>query len=180
MTSDEAKQVLAEYRPMFLKVATRIVRANGIHPDDAVQEAYVRALRAVEAGNFPREREHLLAWFTRIAHNAAFDARRCLARRKDGTTAPDHAEPADDQPGPLDQLIGRDANAEQDRSLVRLRGLIDELPAEERQAVVLRFQGMPSRGIAAALGIPAGSVSAVFRSAYRKLRRGLGESDPFA
>ena len=65
MTRDEAKQALAERRPVLIKVAQRIVRAGGLLADDAVQEAYLRALRAVEAGNCPDEPSHLLAWFPR-------------------------------------------------------------------------------------------------------------------
>ena len=76
MTRDEAKQALADNRPALVKVASRIIRGYGISPEDAVQDAYLKALRAVEAGSAPQERQHLLAWFTRVVHSAAYDALR--------------------------------------------------------------------------------------------------------
>jgi RNA polymerase sigma factor (sigma-70 family) len=174
MTGDEAKQVLADNRPALLKVAWRIIRANGIPAEDAVQEAYLKALRAIAAGSFPQERGHLLAWFTRVVYSVTYDALRGHARRKDRPSAALDREPADDRSGPLDQLIEREDDARIDESLALLPGVIGQLPGEERRAVELRFQGMTNRQVALALGIPPGSISALFRSIYQKLRRGLG------
>jgi RNA polymerase sigma factor (sigma-70 family) len=173
MTRDEAKQVLAENRPVLLKVAGRIIRANGILPDDAVQEAYLKALRAIESGHFPQERGHLLAWFTRLVYSVTYDSLRGLARRKDRTSGVLDREAADVRPGPLDQLIEREDDARMERDLALLPACIGLLPKDERKAVELRFQGVTNRQIALALGIPPGSVSALFRSVYEKLKRGL-------
>jgi RNA polymerase sigma factor (sigma-70 family) len=142
-------------------------------PDDAVQEAYLKALRAIESGNFPQERGHLLAWFTRVVYSVAYDSLRGHARRKDrGTGVPDR-EAADVRPGPLDRLIQREDDDRVERELALLPGCIGRLPEAERKAVELRFQGVTNRKIALALGIPPGSVSALFRSVYEKLKQSL-------
>jgi RNA polymerase sigma factor (sigma-70 family) len=173
MTGDEAKQVLAEIRPTLLKVAGRIVRANGLSSEDAVQDAYLKALRAIEAGSFPQERGHLLAWFTRVVYSAVYDALRGRARRMARVPAVLDREPADDRPGPLDQLVEWEDEGLIRRSQALLASCIGQLPGEERRAVELRFQGMTNRQIALALDVPLGSVSALFRSVMGKLRRGL-------
>jgi RNA polymerase sigma factor (sigma-70 family) len=175
MTREEAKQALAEQRPTLLKVAGRIMRANGTAADDAVQDAYLKALRAVEAGNAPRERGHLLAWFTKVVYSATYDALRSHARRKEQASVGRDGEPADARSGPLEQLIEREQVDRIDRGLALLPCAIERLPPQERRAVELRFRGLTNRQIATALGVPPGSVSAVFRAACERLRYGLGE-----
>jgi RNA polymerase sigma factor (sigma-70 family) len=178
MTRDEVKQLLAENRPALLKVAERIIRANGVPPDDAVQEAYLKALRAIEAGSFPQERGHLLAWFTKVVYSATYDALRGRSRQKARVPAALDSDPADARPGPLDQLIAREDDSRIDQSLALLPACIEQLPGEERKAVELRFQGMTNQQIALALDIPAGSISALFRSIFGKLRRRLAAVCP--
>jgi RNA polymerase sigma factor (sigma-70 family) len=173
MTRDEAKQALAERRPMLLAVAARVVRAHGIPPDDVVQEAYLKALRAVEADAFPRERDHLLAWFTKVAYSAAYDALRGRLRQRNRGSAALDTEPADLRPGPVDELIEREDGTATARRLALLPRSIEQLPEDERKAVELRLEGVTNRQVAAELGIPAGSVSALFRSACGKLRQDL-------
>jgi DNA-directed RNA polymerase specialized sigma24 family protein len=83
------------------------------------------------------------------------------------------SDPADARLGPVDQLIAREDDARVDQGLALLPSCIGQLPGEERRAVELRFQGMTNRQIALALGVPLGSVSALFRSVFGKLRRRL-------
>jgi RNA polymerase sigma factor (sigma-70 family) len=174
MTGDEAKQALADMRPSLLRVAARILRASGALHEDSVQDAYLKALRAIEAGNFPQEQSHLLAWFTKVVHNAAFDVLRGQSRRKDRALGEPDNQPADRQPGPLEQLIQREDADQIDRTLARLPGFLGQLPSKERLAVELRFQGMSNHEIALILHVPLGSISALFRSALQQLRCLLG------
>jgi len=177
MTSEEAKEVLADRRPLLLRAAERIFRSRGIllseEVEDTAQQACMKALQAIERGNFPREREHLFAWFTTIAHNAAHDALRRRGRRRDRGQQPLDDGMAEDSTGPLDELIEQEAVAADHRNRGLLPVYIEQLAEEEQKAVRLRLQGVPNRQIAGELGIPEGSVSALFRRVYVKLRRWL-------
>jgi RNA polymerase sigma factor (sigma-70 family) len=173
MTRDEAKQALAQMRPTLLKVAGRILRASGVGAEDAVHEAYLKAMRTIEAGSFPQQPNHLLAWFTRVVHNTAYDGLRGLSRRKERTAGNTEREPPDSGPGPLEQLVEHEDVAWSDKHLARLPDVISRLPEDRRRMVELRFQGMTNQKIALALGIPQGSVSALFRSVYQELKSAL-------
>jgi RNA polymerase sigma factor (sigma-70 family) len=175
MTRDEAKLALAEMRPNLLKAAGRILRANGVGAEDSIQEAYLKALRAIEAGNYPKEPGHLFAWFTRVVYNAAYDGLRGQLRSRDRAARYPDGEQPDSRPGPLDQLIQREDDVRIDEYLALLPTVIGKLPGKGRRAVELRFQGMTNRQIALNLDIPQGSVSALLRSAYQQLRRALDE-----
>jgi RNA polymerase sigma factor (sigma-70 family) len=177
MTRDEARRALSDARPVLLGVAGRIIRGGGVAADDAVQDAYLKALRAVESGDFPREPGHLMAWFTKVVHGAVYDSLRREGRRKDRLAGGAESEAVDRRAGPLDQLIERENVASTDKAVANLPRAIGELPDGERAAVELRFRGMTNRQIALELGVPQGSISALMRSAYQMLRVGLGRAD---
>ncbi|MFE1450752.1 RNA polymerase sigma factor [Streptomyces olivaceoviridis] len=132
---------------------------------DGVQQVRLRLLeRAASGREAPRD---VSAWAAVVASNLAMDWHRAkrrqerLGERLAALRAPAHAS------GEETSLL----------SLAVARGL-DELPAAQRQVVVLRFfADLPVRAIAEELGIPEGTVKSRLHTAVRALRDRLHEDE---
>lgn len=121
--------------------------------DDCFQETFLAALRAY--GRLPR-RANLRAWVFTIAHRKAIDARRARSRR------PDPVEAVADEPSPDGAGL---ADPE-------LWGLVRELPAKQRAAVVLRYVADLRHAEAAeVMGCSEEAARSNLHTALSKLRR---------
>ena len=133
---------------------------------DAVQEGFFRAFRHL--GGF-RRRSSFKTWLLRVIGNAAIDLRRRRARRRllglesgrQAAGADEPAAPFTDPGRPLEEA--------------ELRGRLDEalaaLPEPHRRTFLLHAHGERSyREVAAALGVPVGTVMSRLHYARRKLR----------
>ena len=131
--------------------------------DDALQEAYLRAYRAL-----PRFRGDAAfrTWLYRIAYNVCVEE---LARGRR-------------QPGvvPLDDLGAVSASepdvADDVTQRARLAAALEALAPEERAAVLLvDAQGFDYRSAGAVLGVPQGTVASRLNRARAALRETLGD-----
>jgi RNA polymerase sigma factor (sigma-70 family) len=125
--------------------------------EDCFQETFIAALRA-----YPRLRagSNLRAWVLTIAHRKALDAHRARARRAlpmaeitavDGRGAPEAPLP--------DQALWH---------------AVQELPARQRSAVVLRYVAdLPHRDIASALGCSEEAARRSLHEGLTKLRKAV-------
>lgn len=128
--------------------------------DDALQEAYVRAFRAL-----PRFRgdARMGTWLFRITYNACLDE---LARGRKVTHVPldELVEQASDEPQPGDDLSNRS----------EVTTALRALPADERAVVFLvDVQGFDYAGAAEIVGVPVGTVASRLNRARLSLRRAL-------
>ncbi len=128
--------------------------------DDALQEAYVRAFRAL-----PRFRgdARIGTWLFRITYNACLDE---LARKRKITNVP------------LDELVDQaSAEPEPGAALQARRDLASSFAAlsnDERAVVFLvDVQGFDYSGAAELLGVPVGTVASRLNRARRTLRGAL-------
>lgn len=153
---DAAARVLngdgSAFREIVEATSARLVRlsarllGNLDDAEDAVQEAYVKAHRALTQGSFD-QRAKVETWLFRIVTNTSIDALRNRVRR----------------PILSDELV--DAAWEpqgQAEALVALREIEDwlgDLPPEQRVALTLKaLEGWSSAEIAAAMGCSEGAV----------------------
>jgi RNA polymerase sigma-70 factor (ECF subfamily) len=160
--------VEAHSRPLF-RAAWRIL-GDPEGAEDAVQEAFLRAWRAL--ASFDEEAE-LSTWLYRIAVNAAIDQRRGRRRRQVVAA-----------PLPLDldgAVVARSAEPDPHRRAVsgeiarRTRDALERLPDAERTALLLRhFEGRSIAEIARALGRGENAAKQTVFRAVRKLRAALG------
>jgi RNA polymerase sigma-70 factor (ECF subfamily) len=124
--------------------------------DDALQEAYVGAYRALPGF---RGDASLGTWLYRIAYNACLDE---LRRTRDVV--------------PLDGIRDRASVGRDPLDALALRDALAELPVDDRAAVLLvDAQGFDYRSAAEVLGIPAGTVASRLNRARAALRRALRE-----
>lgn len=152
----------------LVRMSARIL-GNVSEAEDAVQEAYVKAYRALSDGRFD-ERSSVETWLYRIAANAAVDALRGRARRP---IADDRAvEPAWDGAGAAHAHL----------ALRELDAWLGTLPAEQRAALVLKtVEGLSSAEIAATLGCSEGAVEQRLVRARAALRaKASQEKEPHA
>ena len=155
----------------LLRAAWSVLK-NRTEAEDAVQEAYLKAFRAI--GGFKAE-SSLSTWLTRIALNEAIARKRANDRRarhleENDVTDLDHRRDraqADAPPSP---------EAETARAQVGrlLEGAVARLPDPFRSVFVLRaIEDLSVEDTATALGIPQATVKTRLLRARRRLRQDL-------
>jgi RNA polymerase sigma-70 factor (ECF subfamily) len=154
----------AAFQRIVDATSARLVRLGArmlgsvVDAEDVVQEAYVKAYKALTTGEFDG-RSNVSTWLYRIVTNQAIDAMRGRARR------PKPTDLADDSTSDL-------ASAEEKLALAELSDWMDELPADQRAALVLKaVEGMTSPEIAEVLQCSEGAVEQRLVRARAALRK---------
>jgi RNA polymerase sigma-70 factor (ECF subfamily) len=134
--------------------------------EDLVQETYAAAWIAI--GGFGGA-SSLRTWLYRIAYRKFLDSQRRRVLVKRAASENGIAEAVGEGAGPMDAAIaGEDAS--------RLYAALGELPAEERDVVVMHYlQGMKYEEMAEVLEVPAGTLRWRKGRALASLRRLLRE-----
>ena len=153
--------VIRHYDRGLRALAYRLLRDRD-RMDDALQEAYLKAFRAL-----PRFRAEakLGTWLYRITYNVCVDE---LERSSRTTHVPlaDVPEPADIGPPADEALSNRES----------LAAALDALTPEDRAAVLLvDAEGFDYRTAGEVLGVPAGTVASRLNRARAVLRHSLLE-----
>lgn len=157
--ADAYAALVAAHQEMTFRTAY-LVLGDAAEAEDAAQEAFVKAYRALDRF---RQGEPFRPWLLRIAVNAARNRRRAAGRRaglqlrvEAGTRRDDHA--------PSAEAV---AMAAEER--VRLLEAVNALPADDRLVIGARyFLDLPLEEIAALAGVRQGTVkSRLFRARAR-------------
>jgi RNA polymerase sigma-70 factor (ECF subfamily) len=142
----------------LLRFALKLTLGDRQRAEDIVQETLVRAWRHPEVVD---GREHLIrAWLFTITRHVAIDMWRVRSRSEvvTGDTELDRADPAE----PFEQAV----------TALDVRTALAQLTREHRQVIVeMYFHGRQVTEIAAALGIPEGTVKSRAYYAIRHLKR---------
>jgi RNA polymerase sigma-70 factor (ECF subfamily) len=139
------QQIVDATSVRLVRLGARIM-GNQADAEDVVQEAYVKAYRALKGGEFDR-RSSVATWLYRIVVNGAIDAKRSRVRR---------AETSDAR---LEQSSDGAALAEARVSLSELDEWLGSLPSEQRVALVLQsLEGLNNAEIAQVLSVSEGAV----------------------
>ncbi len=151
------------YSPAVFGVALKML-GDREAAEEAVQEIFWRIWQ--RSGSFDRSRA-FAPWLFGIAHNYCIDE---LRRRR---VRPQQVYEDDDRPImseiPDEADVGETAVLSDQRRLVR--EALDQLPEEQRQALLLAyFGGLTQQEIAAQLGNPLGTVKTRMRLGLQKLR----------
>jgi len=132
--------------------------------EEAANEAYLRAWRGLAGFRFQAK---FSSWIFRIAHNAAV---RMATRRRLETVSMDDEEHPGLAQAAVDEPTAERA-LEADGELTLVRGLLDELPENERRAIELAYlEGVDYRDAAAALGCPVATLKTWVHRGRKRLR----------
>lgn len=151
-------------RELF-RLAARLMGSTA-DADDVLQDAYVKVHRALGDGQFDG-RANLRTWLYRVVTNTALDALRRRAVRPAG----------DDRELPA---LGAEScgGAEAQVALSELSRWLDELPVEQRAALVLcSVEGLTNSEAAEVLGVSPGAVEQRLVRARATLRKKRGGDD---
>jgi RNA polymerase sigma-70 factor (ECF subfamily) len=150
--------LFVEHRHRIYRLCLALLRSPQ-DAEDAVQQTFVNALRAVESGVLPRCEA---AWLAEIARNVCRERHRVAARRArlETVTSPDD----------LGELPAKATAAPDD--VGDLRGALRRLDARQRTALVLReWRGLSYREIGGMLQLSEGAAEALVSRARRSLVR---------
>lgn len=132
--------------------------------EEAANEAYLRAWRGLAGFRFQAK---FSSWIFRIAHNAA--VRMATQRRLETVSTDDEEHPGLAQAAVDEPMVERKLEADGEMELVR--GLLAELPENERRAIELAYlEGVDYRDAAAALGCPVATLKTWVHRGRKKLR----------
>ncbi len=149
------------FRTIVEATAARLVRLSArimgsvTEAEDVVQESYVKAHRALIAGQFDA-RSRVETWLYRIVVNASLDAKKKRARARTE---------------PLDAEIPTRGSAEETVALREIAAMLEELPEDQRGALLMKADGMSSAEIAEVLGCSEGAVEQRLVRARQTLRK---------
>jgi RNA polymerase sigma-70 factor (ECF subfamily) len=157
-----------EHSPLLFRIAYGLLR-NPHDAEDAVQESLLRIYRAGPRDGSGAEIADEKAYLARAVWRAGLD----IAARRPKRTEPIQGESED---GPQHEFAATGRSAEEELAAgderALLRRLIDALPEDLRQPLVLSaIEEMTSREVAAALGIPEGTVRTRIMRARAELRK---------
>lgn len=134
--------------------------------EDAVQTTFMNAFRGLGRGIVPECEQ---AWLFKIAHNVCLSRRRSSWRRG-RVEAPNNLEV-------LQEIIpAREKVADE---LIPLQDVLQEMPVNQRRAILLReWQGLSYREVAEELDVSQAAVETLIFRARRSLAAGLQEARP--
>jgi len=147
----------------------RYVRGSlGEHDaQDVVQEVFLRLHKAITDGGL-RSAGGIATWLFRVAHNCAADVLRVKQKNQKASEAAVAQTARNDPAGDgLDEAVHRE-----DCRLVFQ--LLDQLPAQQRQVVLLKIeQGLSYRDIGQVTGLALGTVGYLMNQGLQRLAREL-------
>ena len=142
--------------------------------DDIFQETFIKAVRVIDEGRYT-DNGKFLSWILRIAHNQVIDHFR--AQRQDKSVS--EAEAGYDMLGTLrfaERTVEDSMVSEQIERAVRK--LIEMLPAEQREVVMMRyFAGLSFKDIAEQTDVSINTALGRMRYALINLRRMIKEKN---
>lgn len=153
--------------PALMDDLRRFVRRRVSDPhvaDDIVQDTLTKL--AARLGDAPPAGP-LHAWVIRVARNAIVDHYRAQRARPASFTEQEHE---------------RDAPQRTDRGplLASFRAFIHELPAEQREAVLLtEYEGISQRDLAHRLGVPVSTIKSRVQRGRKRLAKALADCCSF-
>lgn len=140
--------------------------------EDFFQDTFIKAIRSIQSGNYNDE-GHFASWISRIAHNLVIDHFRKQKNYKE----------VSNEDGEYDLFNNAkfcESNIEDEilkkQNAVDIRGLIKQLPDEQRQLVIMRvYLDMSFKEIAESTGVSINTALGRMRYAIINLRKLMKE-----
>lgn len=159
---DEVVALFEAYRDRLMRylLSLGLPAADG---EEIIQEVFLSLFQHLRQG---KPRDNLRGWLFRVAHNVALKKRDRLRRSPELEWDPAVTEGLAIDPSP-------NAEAELIRGQTRrqLQAVLEALPEQDRQCLVLRAEGLPYREIAAVLDMSLGAVSISLSRSLARMAR---------
>jgi len=163
--ADAYEELVHTHQGIALRTAY-VVAGNAADAEEAVQDAFVKAYRAL--WRF-RPGAPFKPWLLRIVANEARNRRRSAGRRAALALRATQEPSGEAAPSPEAALLGAEQRAE-------LIEALNRLPENDREALACRyFLDLSEAETAAALGVRPGTVKSRVSRALERLRAELGE-----
>ena len=165
--NEEAFTVLLHRHKSRIYTAIYFIVKDRYKAEDLLQETFIKAVNTIKGGRYNEEGK-FLPWLSRIAHNIAIDAFRRNRRYpeivlEDGSGVFNSMEFAEDSAE--SKQITQDTQT-------RLRDFIKELPAEQKQVLIMRhYMDMSFQDIADKTGVSINTALGRMRYALINLRK---------
>ena len=161
------EEIVHRYQQIAFRTAY-VVTGSTADAEDAAQEAFVKAYRAI--GRF-RAGAELRPWLLRIVANEARNRRRSAGRRQRlELRLTEGFRPGDAAPSPEAAAVAEDERR-------RLLALVNAMGDEDKQVIAARyFLQLSGAETAAALDIPEGTVKSRLSRALERLRSMVEEA----
>ena len=158
--------LLERHKSRVFTTILLIVRDEDV-ADDLLQDTFIKAIHTLKGGRYNDEGK-FGSWICRIAHNLAIDSFR-RSKRAPQTSL-------DDNPLLANSLHlaeeGADEQLSREETHARLRALIQELPAAQKEVLLMRHYGdMSFQEIADATGVSINTALGRMRYALINLRK---------
>ncbi len=159
---DDTDRLFREYHAPLVRYLTRRL-GDRDWAEEVAQETFLRALRQRDLSN---ER----AWLFTVATNLVRDAARQESRRRRHLELLRAEEAGRMVESPDSAMVRAEERAQARRAL-------EQLPERDREALLMREEGLNYEEIAEALGLSVGSVGTTLARARRRLVEMFEESD---
>ena len=151
-------------RPVY-SVVLRITR-QAAAAEEIVQDVFLQLWR--NAHRYESSRGHLEPWLFALARNRALDYLRLKSEKQRRLEDPIEVEPQTFAKVDFESTVDLRRRAE------KVRGMMEALPAKQRQAIELAFfEGLTHGEIAQSLSEPLGTIKSWIRTGLLRLRKAL-------
>ena len=163
-------QLLVILRPLVVRYCRSRLGSDraGVAADDVAQEVCLAVLKSLPT--YTDQGKPFLAFVYGIAAHKVVDAHRHAGR--------DRSDPTDELPEGFADMAGPEQHALEMSASAEMRVLLAQLPAKQREILVLRVVvGLSAEETALAVGSTPGAVRVAQHRAVAKLRGVLGDPD---
>ncbi len=165
--NEEAFKVLLHRHKSRVYTAIYLIVKDRYRAEDLLQETFIKAINTIKSGRYNDEGK-FLPWISRIAHNLAIDSYR-KSRRYPEIILEDNSRVFNSMEFSEDSA--ESAQVLQDTQS-RLRDLIKQLPAEQKQVLIMRhYMDMSFQEIADQTGVSINTALGRMRYALINLRK---------
>jgi RNA polymerase sigma-70 factor (ECF subfamily) len=172
---EEAFALLLDRHKRRVFTTIMLIVKDPVIAEDLLQDAFIKAVHTMKSGRYNEEGK-FSSWICRIAHNLAIDFFRRQKRNPQlNLDATSHA---------FNSLSlaeeGVDATLSREETYSRLRELIQELPAAQKEVLIMRHYGdMSFQEIADATGVSINTALGRMRYALINLRKKMAAQPVF-
>jgi RNA polymerase sigma factor (sigma-70 family) len=155
----------AVYRELSPSVLGYLRARGAADPEDLTGEVFLQVVR--DLGRFAGDERDFRAWVFVIAHHRLIDERRMRGRRpvETGADMPETAHQSGNVEDEAIEALGSE----------RVRRIIGQLPADQRDVLLLRVMGgLTVAEVAQAVGRSQGAVKALQRRGLARIQQALG------